>query len=57
VAAQIMGAIYFGILLRIERAGYDVFTQIIRVPRWRRALMALRLWTASILLPASWRRV
>jgi phytoene synthase len=57
VAAQIMGAIYFGILLRIERARYDVFTQIIRVPRWRRALMALRLWAASILLPPSWRRV
>ena len=56
VAAQIMGAIYFGILRRIERAEYDVFTEIIRVPRWRRALMALRLWAASMLLPPSWRR-
>ncbi len=26
VAAEIMGGIYFGILRRIERAGYDVFT-------------------------------
>jgi 15-cis-phytoene synthase len=57
VAAQIMGAIYFGILRRIERARYDVFSQIIRVPRWRRALMALQLWTSSMLLPPSWRRI
>jgi phytoene synthase len=56
VAAQIMGAIYFGILRRIEDARYDVFSQVIRVPRWRRALMALRLWTGSMLLPPSWRR-
>src|SRR5438094_906453 len=33
VAAQIMGAIYFEILRRIERAGYDVFSRRIRVPR------------------------
>lgn len=57
VAAQIMGAIYFGILRRIEIAGYDVFSQIVRVPRWRRALMALQLWAGSTLLPSSWRRV
>jgi phytoene synthase len=56
VAAQIMGAIYFGILRRIERAHYDVFNQIIRVPRWRRALMALQLWAGSVVLPASWPR-
>jgi phytoene synthase len=56
LAAQIMGAIYFGILQRIERARYDVFSQIIRVPRWRRALMALQLWAGSVLLPPSWRR-
>jgi phytoene synthase len=48
VAAEIMGAIYFGILRRIERARYDVFSRVIRVPRWRRALMALRLWLASL---------
>ena len=57
VAARIMGAIYFGILRRIERARYDVFSEVIRVPRWRRALMALQLWAGSMLLPPGWRRV
>ena len=57
VAARIMGAIYFGILERIEQARYDVFSQVIRVPRWRRALLALQLWTGSMLLPPTWRRV
>jgi phytoene synthase len=51
VAAEIMGAIYFGILRRIERSRYDVFTRVIRVPRWRRATMALRLWLASLFAP------
>jgi phytoene synthase len=44
VAAEIMGAIYFAILERIERSGYDVFSRRIRVPRPRRALIALRLF-------------
>ena len=51
VAAEIMGAIYFGILRRIERARYDVFSRVIRVPRWRRAMMALRLWLVSLFAP------
>ena len=38
VAAEIMGGIYFEILRRIERAGYDVFSRRIRVPRPYRAL-------------------
>ena len=33
VAAEIMGAIYFAILQRIERRGYDVFSEVVRVPR------------------------
>ena len=41
VAAEIMGAIYFEILKRIERAGYDVFRMRIRVPRPHRALIAV----------------
>jgi phytoene synthase len=49
VAAEIMGGIYFAILERIERAGYDVFRERIRVPRPRRALIALRIWAASLL--------
>ena len=35
-----MGAIYRGILGRIEAADYDVFSRVIRVPRPRRALIA-----------------
>jgi phytoene synthase len=56
VAAEIMGAIYFGVLRRIERARYDVFSRVIRVPRWRRALMALRLWVGSLFAPLVRRR-
>ncbi len=44
IAAEIMGAIYFEILTRIERSGYDVFSQRIRVPRPRRALIAARIF-------------
>jgi phytoene synthase len=49
LAAEIMGAIYFEILRRIEGKGYDVFSGRIRVPRPRRAVLALRLWIKSIL--------
>ncbi len=49
VAAEIMGGIYFGILLRIERSGYDVFSRRIRVPRPARALIALRFWVRTLL--------
>jgi phytoene synthase len=50
VAAEIMGAIYHEILQRIERAGYDVFSRRIRVPRPRRALIAARLFAKRCLL-------
>ena len=49
VAAEIMGAIYYGILRRIERSGYDVFRERIRVPRPQRAAIALRVWLRSLL--------
>jgi phytoene synthase len=49
VAAEIMGAIYFDILRRIEGSGYDVFTCRIRVPRPRRAAIALRVWLRALL--------
>ena len=48
LAAEIMGAIYFEILRRIERSGYDVFSRRVRVPRPYRALIALRLWTRAV---------
>jgi len=47
VAAEIMGAIYFEILQRIERRDYDVFTERIRVPKWQRARIALQIWALS----------
>ena len=48
VAAEIMGAIYREILHRIESGGYDVFSRRIRVPRPRRALIALRIWAMAM---------
>ena len=44
VAAEIMRAVYFETLQRVERRGYDVFTSRTRVPRVRQALIALRQW-------------
>jgi phytoene synthase len=49
VAAEIMGGIYYAILMRIEAAHYDVFTSRIRVPRPQRALIALRIWLKALL--------
>jgi 15-cis-phytoene synthase len=44
IAAEIMGAIYFEILQRIERQDYDVFSSVIRVPKPVRAMIALTTW-------------
>jgi phytoene synthase len=47
VAAEIMRAVYFETLKRIERsgpAGYDVFSARVRVARPRQAAIALRQW-------------
>jgi 15-cis-phytoene synthase len=44
VAAEIMRAVYFETLKRIERRGYDVFSGRARVPRPMQALIALRQW-------------
>lgn len=43
-AAEIMRAVYYETLTRIERNGYDVFTTRTRVPRPRQALIALKQW-------------
>ncbi|HEY2432618.1 MAG TPA: presqualene diphosphate synthase HpnD [Vicinamibacterales bacterium] len=48
VAARIMGNVYRGILDRIERSGYDVFSEVIRVPRPRRALIAAGTWARTL---------
>jgi phytoene synthase len=44
VAAEIMRAVYFETLERIERRGYDVFTARARVPKPLQALIAIRQW-------------
>jgi phytoene synthase len=44
VAAEIMRAVYFETLTRIERRGYDVFTARVRVARPRQAAIALKQW-------------
>jgi 15-cis-phytoene synthase len=48
-AAEIMGGIYYEILQRIERGGYDVFSRRIRVPRPYRVVIALRIWIRTML--------
>jgi phytoene synthase len=47
LAAQIMGAIYRGILSRIERSDYDVFSRVVRIPRPQRALIAAATWART----------
>lgn len=49
VAAQIMAAIYQGILSRIERRDYDVFSEVVRIARPRRAVIAARVWAQTAL--------
>ncbi len=44
VAAEIMRAVYFETLRRIERNDYDVFSTRTRVPKPVQALIALRQW-------------
>lgn len=44
MAAEIMGGIYFEVLQRIENRGYDVFSEVIRVPKAIRAAIALSIW-------------
>lgn len=44
VAAEIMHGIYFELLKKIEAAEFDVFSQLVRVPRPAQARLALRIW-------------
>ena len=44
VAAEIMRAVYFETLRRVERNDYDVFHARARVPRAQQALIALKVW-------------
>jgi 15-cis-phytoene synthase len=45
IAAEIMSGIYQAILAEIERRDYDVFGEIVRVSRPRRAWIAITVWT------------
>jgi phytoene synthase len=48
-----MGAIYRGILDRIESADYDVFSRVVRIPRPERARIAALTWARTAVgLPA-----
>jgi phytoene synthase len=51
VAAEIMAAIYRGLLDRIERRDYDVFSEVVRIPRPRRAVIAAVTWARTVLRP------
>jgi phytoene synthase len=51
VAAEIMGAIYRAVLDRIEQRDYDVFSEVVRVPRPRRAVIAATTWLRTLLVP------
>ena len=44
-----MGAIYRRILARIESREYDVFSEVVRIPRPRRALIAAGVWARTAL--------
>jgi phytoene synthase len=55
VAAEIMGGIYFEILQRIERRHYDVFTELIRVPKAVRARVAISIWARGQLSALGYR--
>ena len=58
VAAEIMAAIYRELLRRIERRDYDVFSEVVRIPRPRRAVIALATWARVVLGPiVAFRRV
>lgn len=53
VAAEIMGAIYKRILERIEARDYDVFSEVVRIPRSRRAVIAVSTWARTMLRPSA----
>jgi phytoene/squalene synthetase len=44
LAAEIMRGVYGDLLRRIEAAHYDVFSEVVRVPRKMQAVIAMRTW-------------
>jgi phytoene synthase len=53
VAAEIMAAIYRAILDKIERRDYDVFSEVVRIPRPLRAVIAATTWALTALRPTA----
>jgi phytoene synthase len=51
VAAEIMAAIYRAVLDGIERRDYDVFSEVVRVPRPKRAAIAAFTWLRTLVAP------
>ena len=51
VAAEIMAAIYRGVLDGIEERDYDVFSEVVRIPRPRRAVIAASTWLRTLIAP------
>jgi 15-cis-phytoene synthase len=51
VAAEIMAAIYRGVLDGIERRDYDVFSEVVRIPRPKRAVIAASTWVRILVAP------
>ena len=51
VAAEIMAAIYRGVLAGIEQRDYDVFSEVVRIPRPRRAAIAASTWMRILIAP------
>jgi hypothetical protein len=47
VPAEIMRAVYFELLRRIERVEFDVFSQLVRVPKPVQAGLAFRVWLTT----------
>jgi phytoene synthase len=44
IASEIMGAIYYRLLMTIEKRGYNVFTEAIRLSSFHKMVIALWTW-------------
>ena len=49
LAAEAMGRIYYEILRSIERRGYDVYSDRVRIPAVRKARIAAEVWLRRLL--------
>ncbi|MFN8058679.1 MAG: presqualene diphosphate synthase HpnD [Vicinamibacterales bacterium] len=50
VAAEIMRAVYTAILAKVEAENYEVLADTVRIPRPRRAVIALATWARTMLV-------